>query len=273
MNAVNVSATNAKVFSPVGRCIYCGGDGGGKLTKEHVFPQGLGGGLILPRASCTACQTEIYTFETICMRQILLPFRKNSGLVRHLNDLPATVPLTLDLDLQGPTQVALDSHPNVVVLPGLRDLPGILTDHSPQPVIEFEHQIFGGLEILAETKRKLQERKIIGINLDGYAWVRMLAKIAHGYAFAELGLSRFTPALPDLILGRNPRLAGYLVGKCPMPFPIPNSPPLFMIEMKSAEVKSDNKPTQRFAAVNMRLFAELGAEAPVYTAIAGILTD
>ena len=88
-----------------------------------------------------------------------------------------------------------------------------------------------------------------------------------------LGLSRFTPALPDLILGRNPRLANYLVGKCPMPFPIPNSPPLFMIGMKFAEVKTDNKLTQRLAAVNMRLFAELGAEAPVYTAIAGILKD
>ena len=164
MNAVNVSAANAKVFSPVGFCIYCGG---GKLTKEHVFPKGLGGGLILPRASCASCQTEIHSFETICMRQTLLPYRKNTGLVRHLNDLPARVPLTLDLELQGPTQVALHSHPNVVVLPGFRDLPGILTDHSPQPVIEFEHKIFCGLEILAEMKLKLQGRKI-GINL---AWI------------------------------------------------------------------------------------------------------
>ena len=272
MNAVNISAANAKVFPPVGHCIYCGGDGGGKLTKEHVFPQGLGGGLILPRASCTACQKEIHAFETICMRQILLPFRKNTGLVRHLNDLPATVPLTLDLEPQGPVHVALDSHPNAVVLPGLRNLPGILADRAPQPVIEFEHQIFGGLEILAETKRKLRERKTIGINIDGYAWVRMLAKIAHGYAFAELGLSKFTPTLPDLILGRSPRLANYLIGRCPMPFPIPDSPPLFMIEMKSAELQGGDRPTQRFAAVNMRLFAELGAEAPVYTAIAGVLT-
>lgn len=162
MNAVNVSAANAKVFSPVGRCIYCGGDGGGMLTKEHIFPQGLGGGLVLPRASCKACRTEIQTFETICMRQTLLPFRKNMELIRHPNDLPATVPLTLDLELQGPTQVNPDLHPNVVVLPGLRDGPGILQGHAPQPAIQFDHQIFGGLEILGETKRKLQEKRLLG---------------------------------------------------------------------------------------------------------------
>jgi hypothetical protein len=61
------------------------------------------------------------------MRKTLLPYRKASGLIRHPTDLPATVPLTLDLALEGPTQVPLDMHPNVVVLPGLRELPGILS--------------------------------------------------------------------------------------------------------------------------------------------------
>ena len=96
----------------------------------------------------------------------------------------------------------------------------------------------------------------------------MLAKIAHGYAIAELGLRSFSPALPDLILGRDPRLASYLIGRCPIPSPIPNEPPLLMIEMKSANVGNE-----RFAAVNMRLFTELGKETPVYTVIAGRFTD
>jgi len=265
----DVWAAKARVFPPVGRCIYCGGDGRGTLTKEHIFPSGIGGGLVLPRASCTDCQTEIHAFETICMRQTLLPYRKAAGLIRHPNDLPARVPLTFDLELKGPTQVALDVHPGVVVLPGLRDLPGILTGKPPEPVIHFEHQIFGHLDIVAETKRKLQEQRVVGIDLDGYSWVRMLAKIAHGYAVAELGLNRFAPALPDLILGRNPSLAGYLIGKCPIPPPIPDNPPLLMIEMKSANMDDG----QRFVAVNMRLFAELGQEVPVYVVIAGVFTD
>ena len=46
---MDVSATKARVFPPVGRCIYCGGDGGGRLTKEHIFPAGIGGGLVKQR--------------------------------------------------------------------------------------------------------------------------------------------------------------------------------------------------------------------------------
>jgi hypothetical protein len=67
MNAVSVSAAKARRFDPAGHCIYCGGDG--KLTKEHIYTQGLSGGLILPDASCATCQKEIHSFETICMRQ------------------------------------------------------------------------------------------------------------------------------------------------------------------------------------------------------------
>jgi hypothetical protein len=253
---MDISAAKARVFPPVGRCIYCGGDGGGTLTKEHIFPAGLGGGLVLPRASCTSCQTEIQTFETICMRKTLLPYRKASGLIRHSTDLPATVPLTLDLELKGPTQVALDMYPNVVVLPGLRELPGILRGRPPESMVQFDYKIFGRLDILDETKRRLQEQQVVGIYLDGYAWLRMLAKIAHGYAIAER--VSFSPALPDLILGRNPLLSSYLIGKCPVPPSIPDDPPLLMINMSCASMGE-----RRFVAVNMRLFADLGGETPV----------
>jgi hypothetical protein len=265
---MDVSAAKARVFPPANRCIYCGDDGGGTLTKEHIFPQGLGGGLIMPRASCTTCQKEIQTFENICMRKTVLPHRKARGLIRHSNDLPETVPLTLDLELQGPRRVALDAHPNVVVLPGLREPPGILAGRPPEPMVQFDYKIFGHLDILDEMKRKLHEQQIVGINLDGYAWLRMLAKIAHGYAIAELGFNRFTPALPDLILGRNSHLCSYLIGKCPVPPPIPDHPPLLMIGMLCANIGE-----QRFVAVNMRIFADLGEETPVYTVIAGTFTD
>jgi hypothetical protein len=265
---MDISAAKARVFAPVDRCIYCGGDGGGTLTKEHIVPLGLGGGLIMPRASCTSCQMEIQTFENICMRKTLLPYRKATGLTRHPNDLPATVPLTLDLALQGPTHVALDMHPNVVVLPGLRELPGILAGRPPQPMVQFDYKIFSGLEILEGIKLRLKEQQSVGIYLDGYAWLRMLAKIAHGYAVAELGFNRFSPALPDLILGRNPLLSSYLIGKCPIPPPIPDNPPLLMIDMRCASVRE-----RRFVAVNMRFFADLGRETPVYTVIAGSFID
>lgn len=137
---MDVTADNARRFPSFSKCIYCGA--GGRLTREHIYPAGLGGGLILPDASCEICQRIIHGVETTCMRKTLLPYRQAIGLVREKKDLPATVPLTLDLELSGPKKVALDDHPKVVVLPGLRDLPGILTGTPPASIVQFEYKIF-----------------------------------------------------------------------------------------------------------------------------------
>jgi hypothetical protein len=260
----DVWAGKDDVFGPIGHCIYCGGDGGGALTREHVNPRGLGGGLILRAAVCKPCQETIHAVETTCMQKTLLPYRRFIGLVNHPNNLPATLPLLLDWELKGPTRVALDKHPDVVVLPGLRELPGILIGHSPTQKIEFEYKIFGALTIVEDLRRKFQQQTHVGINLDGYSWVRMLAKIAHGYAVAQPGFDGFSPLLPDLILGRKPTLASHLVGKCPVPPPIPEKPPSVMIEPRVVSTGE-----QRFFAVNLRLFTELGPETPIYTVIAG----
>jgi hypothetical protein len=141
----DVWAGKDDVFGPVGRCIYCGGDGCGVLTREHVNPRGIGDGIILLDAVCEPCRETIHVVETTCMRKTLLPYRNAVGLVNHPNDLPVTLPLVLDFELKGPTRVALNEHPAVVVLPGLRELPGILTGHRPAQKIEFEYKIFGAL--------------------------------------------------------------------------------------------------------------------------------
>jgi hypothetical protein len=154
------------------------------------------------------------------------------------------------------------------VLPGLRELPGILTGRPLTPTLEFEYKIFGALNIVEETKRRLQQQPHVGIDLDGYAWVRMLAKIAHGYAVAQPGFDGCSRLLPNLILGRNPTLASHLVGKCPEPPRIPEKPPLLIIDPRSVSTGK-----QRFFAVNMRLFTELGLETPAYTIIAGAFPD
>ncbi|HEV2676388.1 MAG TPA: HNH endonuclease [Aliidongia sp.] len=262
---MNILSNNAQVFAPIGRCIYCGSSGRGTLTKEHIIPIGIGGGLILPQASCTPCQQEINRFETICMRKIFLPFRRATGLVRHGSDLPKSIPLIFDLDLRGPTFVSLDEHPNVVVIPALRNLPGILAGGAPSNRVDFDYKIFAGVEIMEETQKRLEEQKRVGIGIDGFAWVRLLAKIAHGIAVAELGLEGFNPELPDLILGRNLNLASYLVGKGPSLTPEPDRPPLHQVSRLEAAVND-----RKMVAVQIRLFAELGAEVPTNIVVAGM---
>lgn len=49
-------------YAPVGRCIYCGGTSyseahpGRRLGDEHIIPLQLRGTLVLPEASCKACE-------------------------------------------------------------------------------------------------------------------------------------------------------------------------------------------------------------------------
>ena len=60
-------AAELKVYQPVWRCIYCGAapTRKGALGKEHIIPQGLGGTLILPRASCRSCEDITKRIEKV----------------------------------------------------------------------------------------------------------------------------------------------------------------------------------------------------------------
>jgi hypothetical protein len=69
-----------KVYSPVGRCIYCHSTDG--LTVEHVIPFGLGGRLELPESGCHRCSKITSDFEHTCLRTMYGP-------LRLLYDLPS----------------------------------------------------------------------------------------------------------------------------------------------------------------------------------------
>src|ERR1700684_3236937 len=66
-----------RVYDPVGYCIYCGGDGlPGRLTDEHIIAESLGGMLILPDASCKACQEITGAFEGYNAGRLFSPIRR-----------------------------------------------------------------------------------------------------------------------------------------------------------------------------------------------------
>jgi len=59
-------------FEAAGHCIYCGTKQG-PLSDEHIVPFGLGGTLVLPKASCKACATETAKLEQVIQRMMLGP--------------------------------------------------------------------------------------------------------------------------------------------------------------------------------------------------------
>jgi hypothetical protein len=91
---------------------------------------------------------------------------------------------------------------------------------------------------------------------------RMLAKIAHSYAVAELGLPSFTPLLNDFILGQKEFDGNYLVGGILQD--LPPSDPTILHELKW---RWEDTASGRFLLVGVRLFSCLGG--PQYLVVAG----
>jgi hypothetical protein len=62
----------------VGRCIYCPSTS--ELSDEHIIARGLGGTVILRKASCEACRKITHGFETDVLTTLLAwPIRKKLG--------------------------------------------------------------------------------------------------------------------------------------------------------------------------------------------------
>lgn len=82
-------------YKPVGRCIYCGASGG-KLTREHIIPFGLGGSWVLPDASCKVCAAITAKVEQFCLRPMLGRFRIQMKLpTRRPGERPDALPLEI----------------------------------------------------------------------------------------------------------------------------------------------------------------------------------
>jgi hypothetical protein len=80
---VFIQLSNKQRYMPAGACIYCGSRnsmGASPLSVEHIVPVGLGGELILPRASCENCASITIRNERFCLRKMLLEVRAQLGL-------------------------------------------------------------------------------------------------------------------------------------------------------------------------------------------------
>jgi HNH endonuclease len=190
MNAKIANKRNPTIYQSIGRCIYCGKDGAKEdLTVEHVMPKGFGGGIIFLGASCESCRVITSRFEDDCLRKDYKHFRADAG-------MPMNTKIAAKTDY-------------CVVLPVLPRA-GILVGRPPTS------------ESLATTVQRLWFRpkqspttfpEVAQDNKFRYqSFIRMLAKIAYGYALGQIGPDKFYPLAPDLILWRDPMLLHHLVG-------------------------------------------------------------
>jgi hypothetical protein len=198
-------------YARVGKCIYCDAETYSarvalrRLGDEHIIALGMDGDdNPLPEASCEECERITSGLEDHCVRYLLKHARTHLAVRGRKSRRAPKGGLFDSPHGSAPLKVERTNHPGYMIdfsypLPGLllgvsqTDGLGAALIHM-RPVPEnFEHRVraLGG-----SIRIKLGEDASIPI------FARVLAKIAHAYCVAEIGLGNFTPLLPDIILGR-----------------------------------------------------------------------
>ena len=252
------------VYPPVGRCIYCLGDGSGRLKREHIIPYSLNGTQILPKAVCGACEGITSYFDGVIARKVFYHLRTHARF-RSRSGLPTEFPLILTFadGHEERVMVPAEQHPASLILPHF-DPPSLLSGNPSDGNYHLTtvrwmraSQAHGDL-----LKSKGANGSEVELFVMPQQFARFLAKIAHSYAVAQLGLTGFRPILTDLILGRilerGPEFVG---GQQETP------PPASGVLHELGLISHPN-----FIVVRIRLFASSaagGIAMPVYLAVAG----
>lgn len=201
-------------YAPVGKCIYCGS--GEPLSDEHIIPYSAGGRWILPKSSCTECAKISSAFEGEFSRTIIGPLRMLYNMpTRRPKDRPPHLPLKVKYPHSNDWEIAsVDRNicPFLVGLP-LYPMPdaltGFITEQSRNAATSqfwirgagFWEDRDAQLQRLCNLLGATEVMPEATVNAEPFCLT--LAKIAHSYATAELGLLGFRPALQNIIRNRD----------------------------------------------------------------------
>ena len=256
-------------YAPVGQCIYCGivevPPGMKRFHDEHIVPLALNGGLILPESSCRQCEQVINKeIENRLLAEEYAQFRAKYGLPtrrpksrQRMVKLPSvtggwiTVPAT-----EYTAPVPLYRFETARILSGAPHVPN---SHA------WTMGILGGSdeEIFLQEKYPLWTREHT-FRPEPYQFARFVAKVAYGFAVANLGIDCFEPLANDIILGRSDDYFR-LVGSEPRDPPNSGWPRGGQHHL-SIVVRFVRK-NVGLVVVDMKCFADSGT--PVYHAVVG----
>lgn len=212
-----------RVPSP-GKCIYCY-DPSPALTDEHVIPYALAANtLILEKSCCKTCQEIIQPYEQEVLKKQLGIFRAQvDAPTRNKKDRPTEARLHFfEANAEGelvrnlgsrlmpigeiPVMFSLWASPP----PRLLRVPNQPIDENGGPWTFVEKDVANSLcRAVGEEKGVSHVAMKVG-EVNRLHYLRSLAKTAHAFAVATLGLDAFEPLLLDLILNRSNDVAEYV---------------------------------------------------------------
>lgn len=181
-------------------CAFCGATNKDvRLTDEHIIPEFLGAGLILPRATCTKCQSVTMKFENAISHQLFDPVRKHLGLQGKKRSTMRKRHFRMDRGRETTEHylMPIEDHPTLLIMPRLYPA----SDYGSRL-----HRTNGMFDFLIYNlnadKTKLAQREIDILStqfVDTVRFCQMISKIGHVSVVAHYGLSSFAPLVSDFI--------------------------------------------------------------------------
>jgi hypothetical protein len=211
-------------FGPVGRCIYCDARGV-KLSKEHIIPDGLGGNLVLMKASCIPCAEITGTIEQQVLQMMMgrgraaLDIRSKKSILAKREAIDhvfikfgcgkpnsgeyreRVIPISDDPPFFIP-MFTTDIFPSV-----LNIFPSVIPRFDPFDVWDGS---IGPIAKAAQMAEKAGEpfddhnSVMVEVKVNYGLMAQMFAKIGHAYAVAVLGIDNFFPMATSYITLKKP---------------------------------------------------------------------
>jgi len=123
-------------LDPVGRCIYCGTKDEPLGEEEHIIPESIGGGLILPKATCPCGPKLTHGFEGKVVNQIFQETRRQLGIKgKKRKRTPDELMLSIQEGFAEPFNLApirkveIKDHPSGLFIPRIKPLPMLGVTH------------------------------------------------------------------------------------------------------------------------------------------------
>lgn len=257
-----------KRVGKAGVCIYCGATEyipgtGQRLSDEHIVARGLDGTLILDEASCRECakQTGENTENFVLRGGMLAPRRQLHLRGRKRKRDEKDYDLVCEVaGKEVRLRFPLMEHPSILFIVGFNSPRAIGGTGGPSTFFIHTFNV-------PEYAIKQGAESIASHGFDTVRFSQMLAKIAHSYAVARIGLGKFKPYLPSFILRKFEQAEQYsecyeFVGGNPVTL-APAEP----TELHQLGHEIMNYNGRRLLLIGIRLFASLAA--PLFWVVAG----
>lgn len=252
-------------------CIYCFRTDQ-PLTDEHVIPYALGANAqVLEKSCCKSCQEIIQPYEQDVLRRQMGTFRAQVDAPTRSRKKDRLVNVELKfVEVDGNAKImrelgsrtlAIDEAPLAIGL--WSSPPARLFRTDDAPVDLGRPWIYSDKEAALALCRRVGEEEgaiNVGFELPGVNrvnYLRSVAKTAHAFAAATLGVGSIEPLLPDLILKRRDDVETF-VGDASADSPFNNEPSNTLQIMLG---EAQDGPAAGYVFVFIRLYPMLNSPA------------